>query len=54
MKQKTYTFLWMDADFNITFSNKYSFSNLKQAKQHAKTLLAYANDDTKTIKIVIA
>ena len=52
MKPKTYIFVWLDIDYNITKEKTYSFDNLKEAKQHAKKLLAHAMDDTKTIKVI--
>jgi len=47
--EKQYKFIFIDIFGNDTEEKIYSFSNIKEAKMHAKQLLANAMDNTEEI-----
>ena len=47
--EKQYKFIFIDIFGNDTEEKIYQFANYKEAKMHAKNLLANANDNTEEI-----
>ena len=48
-KNKQYRFIFIDIFGNDTEEKIYEFANYKEARMHAKNLLANANDNTEEI-----
>ena len=50
---KEFRFIFIDIFGNDTEEKVYSFANLKEARVHAKNLLANANDNTEQILVKV-